>query len=185
MLKTIRDKVLEHIVEITFPSVIFVVGYIVRNNATICQNIVSKFSACPRMTVMVMVCGLLVWGLVVYLLCKRYKTIKTECCNIKEKLKSLEDPMRNLELEVGTSIYKDTEQDRFICPKCFAKNYMRSYLEREKNSNYQYEAYTYSCHVCDFKTYDITQMDKLEAENKHASVEARRNTMYSEGVFML
>ena len=185
MLKTIRDKVLEHIVEITFPGVIFVVGYIVRNNATICQNIVSKFSACPRMTVMVMVCSLLMWGLVVSLLWKRYKKLKTEHCIVTEKLKALENPMRNLALELGTSIYKDIEQNRFICPKCFAKDKMRSYLEREKNSDYQYEAYTYSCHVCDFKTCDITQMDKLEAKNKYSSVEANRNAMYSEDVIML
>ena len=180
MLKTIRDKILENLVEVIFPCVILVVGYVVRNNVSICQNIVSRLSTFPRMSVMVMACALLAWGLVVYLLCKRYKSIKTECCNVKEKLKSLEDPMRNLELEAGSSIYKDTEQDRFICPKCFAKDKMRSYLEREKNGDYQYEAYTYSCHVCDFKTHDITLMDKFEANNKHSSVEANREAMYSE-----
>lgn len=91
--------------------------------------------------------------------------------------------MRNLVLEGSTSIYKDTEQDRFICPKCFADNKSKSYLERTMNSEYQYEAFTYLCHVYGFKTYDITGLDKYAAAAKAKKVEANRDALFSNGVF--
>ena len=183
MVKTILNKILENIGEIIFSGLVVIVGPIIKEHESICVSIVSRSAAYPRITVFGIALCVSSFAFIVYLLSKRLVLLKRKCETMEGRIAKLEDPMRNLILEGSTSIFKDTEKDRYICPKCFAKDKARSYLERVANDEYTYEAYTYLCHVCGFKTCDITGLDKYAAAEKAKSVEANRDALYAGGVY--
>lgn len=183
MLKTIFNKILENIGEVLFSIMLIAVGPIVKRCESICIAIVSYFSSHPRATVFGIAVCIVAFAFAVYLLCKRVGLLNRKCKMMVDKIADLENPMRNLILESGTSIFKDTEKERFICPKCFAENRIRSFLERVANDEYSYQAYTYRCHVCGFKTYDITGLDKYAAAEKAKRVESNRESLFSGGAF--
>lgn len=183
MVRTVLNKIFENLGEIIFSGMIVVVGPIIKGHESVCISIVSRLTSYPRITVFVMALGVLGVAFGAYLLLKRVFFLNRKCEALGGRITNLENPMRNLILEDGASIYKDTENDRFICPRCFAEKKIRSYLEREARGEYSYEAYSYSCHVCGFKTCDITESDKDAASKKAKRVEANRDAMFSDGVY--
>ena len=186
MFKRIKNKILDNLGNLIWIGLCSIVWFVVKYNDPLCSFIVSTFKSYPRAVLSLIILLVLIAIIVLFFLNKRVRMLKkqnaemlTSVHDLLAKVHDLEDPMRNLVLADGSSIYKDTEVDRFVCPVCFTKYKNRSFLERSKGSDYQYEAYIYKCYVCDFCVSDITLSDKQEAAAKRGDVSAYHNRVNS------
>ena len=173
MIDFIAKKAGEKIAEIIVLVLLAALAYLIKANEEICKKVVAYISDSPRASMLLIVILLTSLAGFIVALKRKIKKLKTECAILSRKLESYEvkiqsyeDPHRNLVLQEGCSVLFDTEAHRYICPKCFANGYKRSYLDRIEDDEFSREAFTYKCHACGNEIADITMADKMAARQK-------------------